>query len=806
MRINQTVVGASVLVLTLANTSGAAQAQQNDTRARYERAAAIQAAQPDRWLLNQRPSPRWIDANRFWFERETRAGHDYALVDAAARRITPLIDVVALAEALRKVLPDTIPVDANDLPLRDLQVGGDPMVATFSAFDREWRLTVADNRLEPGGRKVDPGLVVSPDGSKGIFFKGPDLWLRDLSSGKESPLTTDGQQFYAYGVPPHATGNPATRPHVIWSPDSKRILTAQTDDRQVREMPVISFAPTDGTVRPLAWSVRAALPGDPHVTRFRMLAIDVESGKQVAAHYPTIPSARMNDSPINGNRAWWSSGGRHAYFVEIERGERRVNVVEFDTNSGATRVLFSETSPTYIDLASNVYGPTAIVPLPETNQLVWYSERSGWAHLYLYDVAEGRLIRPLTQGDWLVRDVIGIDRKRRELYVTIAGNTARKDPYYREVARVGIDDGTLTIVSRSDGDHTVQRQPDYGLRVQSAEGDGSATVSGISPGGDLYVETIQRPDRPARTLVRDRDGRELVVVENGDASGMPEWWRWPEPVQLRAADGKTDISGVVFRPSDFSPDRKYPVVDYIYGGPQVSYVPEAFSEPFYNLAATIAEVGFVVVMIDGRGTAERSKAFHDESYGALHTASNVEDHIAGIRQLARRYPYIDTARVGIYGHSGGGYMTASAMFRFPEFFKVGVASSGNYDQRLFWHTWGERYHGLLDGDNYLNQADLTYAKNLKGRILFIHGMEDHGVHPGGLFQLTQVLMEQDKTFDMLLLPRAGHSLPGYGLRRMLDYFVQHLAGGQPPLDFRMKTGREIIAEREAARGRQPVTR
>jgi len=773
-----------------------AQEQDDEMRARYERVAALQASEHDRWLLNQRVYPHWIDGSRFWYKRETSAGHTYTLVLATSGQVADLFDHAELARNLKEALgDDEVEVNANDLSLRMLRVNGDALSARFTAFGKNWRYEIAQNQLEEEKQTSDPGLLVAPDGKKGAFLKGHDIWLRNLESGEESALTTDGQPFYAYGVVPNATGRPATKPEAIWSPDSEKLLTVQVDDRQVLEMPVINFVPADGSVRPTAFSVRAALPGDAHVTQFRMLVIDVGTKKQVAAHYPTLPATRMNDTPLGGNRAWWAADGRHAYFVEIERGEQTVNVVEFDTISGATSVVFTETSDTYIDLASNVYGPCSIVPLPETNQLVWYSERSGWAHLYLYDIKDGRLVRPLTQGDWLVRDVVGVDRERRQLFITLAGKTSGKDPYYREAARVGLDTGDLTILSQSDADHLLYAQNDFGLLILSFLGEDISTVSGLSPGGNFYVETVQRPDRPARTILRDRNGKEVKVIEVADTSRMPYWWRWPEPVLLKAEDGETDISGVVFRPSDFSAEKSYPIIDYIYGGPQVSNVPEGFTDNSFNIAATLAELGFVVVVIDGRGTAERSRAFHHASYGAAHTASNVEDHIAGIRQLAERYPCMDTTRVGIYGFSGGGYMTANAMLRFPEFFDVGVSGSGNHDQRLFWHTWGERYQGLLDGDNYMNQANLTYAKNFKGKMLFIHGLIDHGVHPGGLFQLTQALMNENKDFDLVLMPQAGHELPGYALRRMLDYFVRHLAGLEPPVDFRLKSSGDLMKEK-----------
>ncbi len=477
------VLAASLTLCLGTLRSSPAQAQDDGMHARYERAGALQAAEHDRWLLNQRVYPHWIDGSRFWYKRDTSEGYSYTLVDAEDRGVTELFDHAALAAVLNLAREDdTVEVNANALPLRMLRVRGDPLVAEFSAFGKNWRYAIAQRQLEEAGQTADPGLLVAPDGKKGAFLKGHDLWLRDLESGEESALTTDGQPFYAYGVVPNATGRPATKPEAVWSPDSKRLLTAQVDDRQVLEMPVINFAPSDGSVRPTASSVRAALPGDAHVTRFRMLAIDVETTKQVAAHYPTLPAARMNDTPLGGNRAWWAADGNRAYFVEIERGEQTVNVVEFDVNSGATRVVFTETSDTYIDLAPNVYGPASIVPLPETNELVWYSERSGWAHLYLYDLIEGRLVRQLTQGDWLVRDVVDVDRERRQLYITLAGKAPDKDPYYREVARVGLDTGELTVLSKSDADHLLFAPNDFGLLILSFLGEDVSTVSGLAPG------------------------------------------------------------------------------------------------------------------------------------------------------------------------------------------------------------------------------------------------------------------------------------------------------------------------------------
>ena len=280
----------------------------------------------------------------------------------------------------------------------------------------------------------------------------------------------------------------------------------------------------------------------------------------------------------------------------------------------------------------------------------------------------------------------------------------------------------------------------------------------------------------------------------------PRFWRWPQTVSLTAADGKTEINALVFKPSDYDPARKYPVIDYIYGGPQIAYVPTGFAQGAYLDAASLAELGFVTVMIDGRGTAQRSRAFHTASYGKVETASNLDDHIAGIRQLAAADPAIDASRVGIIGFSAGGYMAASAMLRYPDFFKVGIAASGNHDQRLFWSTWGERYEGYPVGDNYKSQANLTYAANLKGKLLLVHGLLDSGVHPAAVFQLEQALIDNNKDFDLLLFPRSHHDIPGYGTRRTWDYFVANLAGESPPHEFSLKSHLDYELEHIAAMG------
>ncbi len=763
----------------------------------YERAASVQAHVEDRWLLNQTVHPRWIDESTFWYVRETPEGSEYTLVDAERGKKRPAFDHDALAASLAEATGQ--PVDAFALPLFGVDIG--PVATTFAASGRFFRYE--DGELEElDANPNDPTLLVSPDGSRAAFSRGSNLWLKNLASGEEKPLTTDGERYYAYAAVPDATGRPAVRPEALWSPDSRYLFTAQTDDRQVKSLPVIDFAPADGSIRPRVVDYRQALPGDEHVTRFRMTVIDTDTGKQTPIHYPDVAAARMNDTPFGGNRAWWSADSTAVYFVDILRGEREARVVTAARDSGLARVVFRETTDTYLELGSNVYMPTFVVPLPESSEFVWYSEKSGWGHLYLHDAETGKEKRALTAGDWLVRDVLGVDRAGRELFVAIGGRRADVNPYFREVARVNLDTAALTLLSSGDDDRLVLSPGDFSLLLLTVWGEDPARVSGLSPGAAFHVETRQRADRPNVTALMSADGEEIIILESGTPHALPDGQRWPEPFSVTAADGETDIRGLLLKPADFDERRRYPVIDYIYGGPQVANVPKASFSTSSSLsldsAASLAELGFVVVILDGRGTTERSRAFHETSYGRLQTASNLEDHIAGIRQLAERFPYLDLERVGITGVSGGGYMAARGMLKFPEFFKVGVSIAGNHDQRLFWHSWGERYQGLPAGENYLEQANLTHAGNLQGKLLFIHGMLDYGVHPGGLFQLTQALMDANKVFDLVLMPQAGHALPGYGMVRMWDYFVRHLGGMEPPTGFSAKASSDYLMEKVKA--------
>jgi len=543
------------------------------------------------------------------------------------------------------------------------------------------------------------------------------------------------------------------------------------------------------------------LPGDLRATEFRVLAIEVASGRQIEARYPRLPAVRMNETVFASGLAWWSSDSRTAYFVDIERGERRVNVVSFDIATGHCRTLFAEESDTYIELGVSVYARALVQPLASSNELIWYSERTGRGHLYLYDLLTGRCKNAITAGEWQVRDILHVDAARREIAIRGGGVMPDEDPYLCKPCIVSLDGGPLAIVSHEPGDHIIWRRGELSLMLWTLNtGADVRAVSGFSPDGSYFVETIGQIDRLPVTVLRHRTGRKIAELESADGAALPRNWRWPKAFAVKAADGQTDIHGLLYTPARFDPNESYPVVDVIYGGPQMSHVPKsAFTQIWPTLTllelAALAELGAFAFIVDGRGTAEREKSFRTHSFGAIETASNLEDHIATVRALAKLHPQMDLDRVAITGFSGGGYMAALAACRYGDFFKTAVACSGNLDQSLFWLGWGERYHGPYDESLYAKQAVKNYVSGLKGQLLLIHGMLDSSVHPASLFQLIQALIDSNKDFDLLLLPRATHEVPGYAVRRRLDYFVTHLFGEKAVTQIEFR----LLADRVKAR-------
>lgn len=729
--------------------------------------------------------PTWIDERRFWYERWGEDGNEYAVVDAASGQRLVTVPRKRIADALGVHLD--APVAPEDLLLSNLAFDPDAAEMRFTAFGAFYAFAWTDGNLQPAMQTGDRNWLLAPDGLSALLMDGDNLKLRDIASGAERALTVDGSAHYAYAAPAAAMRavlrvQGKNSPEALWSPDGRWILTLQTDERHVPELSFAEYAPVTG-VRPAIHSNRTSLPEDPKVTEFRMIAIEVATGRQVEARYPRLSAVRMNSTPFGANLVWWNADSKTAYFVDIERGEQRAHVVAFDVATGMTRILFSEESASYIELSANVYTKALIAPLPATNELVWYSERSGRGHLYLYDLSTGTLRGAVTEGEWQVRDLLQLDADRREIFFLAGGISAEENPYIVKPCIASLDGG-VRVLSDAPGEHVVWRPGNFSLVLKTFEGFDIERISGVSPGGNYFIETVSKVDELPRTWLRDRSGKEITLLETGQGHA-PQGWQDPEPVECVAADGVTRTYGLLFKPFGYVPGHSYPLIDLIYGGPQINHVPHASYADgampnTYLDAAHLSCLGAWVLILDGRGTAGREQPFRTASYRAAHMVSNLEDHVAAIRQLAEETGEIDLDRIGITGFSGGGYMAAHAALRFGDFFKVAVAGGGNYDQALFWHSWGERYHGSFDAAHYAEQAARTYAAGLTGKLLLVHGLMDHGCHPAGLFQLVQSLIEADKDVDLVLLPRGGHDWTAYGLRRRWDYFVTHLFGETPP--------------------------
>ena len=629
--------------------------EDNPMLARYRRAEALEHAGFDEsMVLNAQISPHWIgNSDCFWYRRSSRKSPEstaeivteYRLVDATTGTNTEAFDHDVLAKALAKAANQS--VEALALPIDNLEFTQQHNSVSFDAFDRRWQF---DGTIKPVEKsQTHPAhWLVSPDGTQAAFVKNHNLWVRDLASGEERTLTRDGQLHYAYASQPEGRNlvggmfgaEDLARPEALWSPDSRQLFTLQTDEREVRSLPSMLYVPQDGTVAPRVYERKYALPGDKHVVHYRMLVIDVATASETAVDYPSIADSLVWLCPFSGNLAWWSGDGRYAYFVEVTRGQKTARVVRVETQTGECKVLFEESSSTYLELGLDCEYPAMLMPLPESNELIWPSERSGWWHLYRYDLNTGELKNPMTSGEWVVRSILHFDQANRELWIQLAGRVEGRNPYYREVARVAIDTGEMTVLASSDHDYSLEAQPN----------------TGISCRANFLITTRSRVDEAPVTELRNRHGDMLLTVEAANIAGLLPGWQWPEPVSMKADDGITDIYGVVFRPSDFDPTQKYPVLDMGTVLPFYSTLPtgaflgnsvDPLGNAFYMTLSALAELGFIVTMMDGRGTPYRSKAFHDVGYGAFMEGGGMVDHVAGIKQLAERYPYMDLERVGI---------------------------------------------------------------------------------------------------------------------------------------------------------------
>ena len=760
----------------MAGMAGSAMAQQAQVGvADYERAAKMLGDRTGPLVDNAVRGVQWLGDDAFAYVLHDASGDHYLRFDLASGKAVPAFDAQALAAAIDKADPKGKPVDPAKLPVSKLKRNDDGSLAV-SARGGEYRCDdktcVAVEKKETAAKPGSEPGAASPDGKSEAFIRDWNLWLRDVASGKETRLTSDGQPDYGYATD-NAGWKHTNNAIVVWSADSKRIATFQQDQRKTSTMTLVDT--NVGAPKVESWKYPFA--GDKDVTTIERVIIDLSGEQPHMVRLQMPPDAHRStcSDDITCDGGWedvqWAQDGKTLAFVSTDRGHKSATLRVADAATGKVRDVYTETVKTQYQSAPALAGVNWRY-LPESNEFIWFSQKSDWGHLYLHDLATGKEKRQITSGDWNVTDIAHLDAASRTVWFRGVGREQGEDPYFVHYYKVGLDGGDVQSLTPESGTHTVT----------------------VADDGQHFVDAYSTNATAPVVVVRDADGKQLAELARADLTRLKAaGWVAPEAIVVKARDGKTDLYGQLFKPSNFDASKKYPVVLYIYPGPQVGSVRSRGFAPAHGDHQALAELGFVVVAIDGMGTPLRSKSFQDKWYGNM-ADNTLPDQVAGLKELAARYPWFDISRLGIWGHSGGGNATASAMFRYPDFFKVGIAESGNHDNLTYEDDWAERYHGLMqkndDGtSNFTGQDNAAHAKDLKGKLFLIHGLMDDNVPPQSTLQVVDALMKANKDFDLLLLPHARH---GYGkdsyyvMRRRWDYFVQNLQGAQPPAQFELK--------------------
>jgi dipeptidyl-peptidase 4 len=723
------------LVALLAPVATAAQERHAPaalTQADYARARQFLAPGTSGLVQGGVVRPTWLPDGRFWYRSSAGGAGDYVLVDPARRTVR------------------------RGARAADVGVAAPSGLASGRAGD------------------------LSPDGRTAVFIRDHNLWARDVETGRLTQLTHDGVEHFGYATN-NAGWTRSDAPVVVWSPDSRRIATFRHDARGVSDMFLVNTAV--GAPELQQW--RYPLPGDSVIFRIARVVIDLGGAGPAAAGADSgadpgdvVPRVVKLDMPPDAHRSslcdhivcrgggWvdvkWLPDSRRLAFVSTSRDHRETTLRIADAETGAVRDVLHESVPTFFESGA---GRANWHVLAARSEVIWFSQRDDWGHLYMYDLANGSLKHRITTGAGNVTQVLHVDERNRRIFFLGVGREAGRDPYYRHLYRVNFDGTGLTLLTPEDADHDVA----------------------LSPDARWFVDNHSTPATPPVAVLRDAAGRLVMELERADADALyATGWTAPASFTVKARDGSTDLYGLMYRPTSFDSTKRYPIVNNIYPGPQTGSVGSRSFLQSRGDARALAELGFIVVQIDGMGTPLRSKAFHEAYYGDMGD-NTLPDQVAGMRQLAERHSWIDIERAGIYGHSGGGFATAAAMFRYPDFFRVGVSQAGNHDNRNYEDDWAEKWQGLVvrsaDGTtNYDDQANQNHAHRLQGRLLLAHGTLDANVPPWGTLLVVDALIKANRDFDLIMLPNRGHGFGNedYMVRRRWDYFVEHLLGATPP--------------------------
>lgn len=710
------------LLLTAATATAQQSNQQALTAADYDRAVKLLSTNINKLVYRNNVYPNWLEDGRLWYYVSTPAGNEYVLINPA--------------DGSRK-----------------------------TATDKKTLLPDVPAEKEQPSRRRGGGFneVASPDGKKIAFIKDWNLWVRDADTKKETQLTTDGIKDFGYATD-NAGWKHTDRAILLWSPDSKKIATFQQDQRNVSNMYLVKT--TVGEPKLEEW--KYPIPSDKDIIRIQRVIIEVDQPKVIRLQIPSDARRGTLCDDISCSGSFddneWNADATKLAFVSTSRDHKEAKMRIADAATGEVKELFEEKVATQYESGQ---GTINWHYLYSSNEIIWYSERDDWGHLYLYDATTGQLKNQITKGDFVVTQLIKVDEKNRLLYFYANGKEKGRDPYFSHFYRIGFDGKNCQLLTPADGNHNIS----------------------LSKDDKYFTDTYSKPDVPPVTELRNVQGKLILTLEKADIGKLTATgWKAPEPITVKSRDSKWDLYGLMFTPSDLDKSKKYPVINYIYPGPQGGGVGSRSFSTSRGDHQALAELGFIVVIIDGTCNPERSKSFHDVCYGNMGD-NTLEDQVSGLKQLASTRPFMDLNRVGVWGHSGGGFATADAMFSYPEFYKVGISESGNHDNRNYEDDWGERYIGLLNGNNYEKQANQVNAANLKGRLMLVHGGMDDNVPPYNTYLVVQALEKANKDFDLVIFPNARH---GYGsdsfymMRRRWDYFVKYLLGAEPPKEYLIK--------------------
>jgi len=776
-------------VLLAYTASGLAQGKQLTTED-YAQAEKFMGYNVNSLVYHGVARPTWMEDGRFWYRDNGPDGVTFMVVDPAKGTNTQAFDQTKLAAALTASTGGRMRADAHHLVISEINFSDGDKTVVVGNGSRKFRCDLSGAGVctevvaagakpteQAGGGRTRAATDVSPDKTKATFIRDWNLWVRDLATGKEAQLTTDGVKDYGYATD-NAGWTMSDNPILVWSPDSKKIATFQQDQRKDGEMYLVPV--TNGHPALKAW--KYPLVGDKDVTMIERVIIEVDGAKVIRLKMPADQhrSTLCDDVSCRGGSGWddvqWSDDGAHLAFVSTSRDHKQEWMRIADASTGEVRDVMGETTAKFYESGNDKVNWRY---LSKTNELLWFSEREGWGHMYLYDIATGKLKNPITHGEWNVTQVLNVDQATRTLYFVGVGKEAGRDPYFEHYYSVKFDGKDLKLLTPENADHAITSSPD----------------------GRYFVDVYSTVTQPETAVVRDNAGKVVVDVAKQDiAKLVAAGWVPPVPITVKGRDEKTDVYGFMFKPTSFDASKKYPIVNHVYPGPQTGSCGGRGFAAAHGDMQSLAELGFIVVCIDGMGTPWRSKAFHEAYYGNLGD-NTIPDQVSGMKDLAAKYPWIDLNLAGMYGHSGGGNATAAAMFHYPDLFKVGIAESGNHDQRDYEDDWAEKWAGLevknADGtSNYDSQANQNFVKNLKGKLLLAHGSMDNNVPMNNTLLVVEALIKANKDFDLLIIPNVAH---GYGeatqymTRRRWDYFVKNLAGNIPPHEYEMKSYASVMA-------------